>query len=44
MMPGLSEAITCGLFSMLIFKMSFRRMSLGFILGAFLRGGGARHV
>ena len=34
-MPGLSEAITCGLFSMLIFKMSFPLgMSLGFILGA----------
>jgi len=34
-MPGLSEAIACGLFSMLIFKMSFPLgMCLGFILGA----------
>lgn len=34
-MPGLSEAITCGLFSMLIFKMTFPLgMCLGFILGA----------
>ena len=45
-MPGLSEAITCGLFSMLIFKMSF---PLGIVVGiysgrGFSRGGGARHV
>lgn len=34
-MPGVSEAVTCGLFSMLIFKMSFPLgMCLGFILAA----------
>ena len=35
LMPGLCEALTCGLFSMLIFKMSFPLgMCLGFILAA----------